>query len=118
MFCAVKVPSLPVTRSTSAFVPLFLTLTEAPGIARPSESTTVPDKREKKLPCAYAGDPMLNASIRLKKSEPSPNLEPLIITLLQVTPETTDSRDGMYAGRAGWSIRNCPEKDFLAQKTH
>ena len=53
----VKPPSVPLTTSTSAPVPLFLTLTLAPGMTRPDESTTVPDSDVKKLPCARASEP-------------------------------------------------------------
>jgi hypothetical protein len=87
MFCAVNPPSAPLTRSISWLVPLFFTLTDAPGIGRPSESTTVPDNLEKKLPCANDGDPILNASIRQRHTR-NPDFEPLIIA----PPATTTNQ--------------------------
>src|SRR5258706_403202 len=50
----VKPPSLPDTVVASAPVPVFLTLTSAPGMTAPDESTTTPDNEVKKLPCAEA----------------------------------------------------------------
>ena len=50
----VKPPSLPDTAVTSEPVPVFLTLTSAPGMTAPDESTTTPDNEVKKLPCAEA----------------------------------------------------------------
>ena len=50
----VKPPSLADTALNSAPVPVFLTLTSAPGMTPPDESTTVPDSEVKKLPWACA----------------------------------------------------------------
>src|SRR5438876_2665111 len=50
----VKPPSLADTVLNSAPVPLFFTLTSAPGMTPPDESTTVPESDVKKLPCACA----------------------------------------------------------------
>jgi hypothetical protein len=81
---------------------VVLILTLAPGIERPSASTTVPDNVVKILPCAYAETPIVRISANARNTRPRLVLEPLITNLLQFntqTKTTTSECNGAVAFR-------------------